>query len=165
MWKGENIIFFYHTPHISIYLNVAGKNIRNNWTPARHISHTCFSLYNPLTLSLDFTPEINDGDSNRHNGRISDENQSVRAVNVDGRRRSLSVPVQAPKVPLFESLKQRKVNAWIISLFVFLRIVGLATTMFINNCWHNSQRSFVSFQRLDENPLLGPSASTWVDKL
>ncbi|KAK1403649.1 RHOMBOID-like protein [Heracleum sosnowskyi] len=79
----------------------------------------------------------------------------------------LSAPVQATKVPFFRSLKQRKENAWIISLFVFLHVVVFATTMFINNCWHNSHRDCAlsalgrfSFQRLDENPLLGPSAST-----
>ncbi|XP_063948670.1 inactive RHOMBOID-like protein 8 [Daucus carota subsp. sativus] len=78
-----------------------------------------------------------------------------------------SVPVGAPKVPFFRSLKQRKENGWIISLFVFLHVVAFATTMFVNNCWRNSHRHCAlsslgrfSFQPLAENPLLGPSAST-----
>ncbi|KAK1371874.1 RHOMBOID-like protein [Heracleum sosnowskyi] len=78
-----------------------------------------------------------------------------------------TVPAKRLRVPFFKSLRHRKENAWIISLFVFLQVIVFASTMFINNCWHNSHRDCAfqslgrfSFQPLRENLLLGPSAST-----
>ncbi|XP_074335464.1 inactive RHOMBOID-like protein 8 [Apium graveolens] len=78
-----------------------------------------------------------------------------------------TVPSKHLRVPFFKNLTHRKENAWIISLFVFLQVIVFASTMFINNCWHNSHRDCafqslgrLSFQPLRENPLLGPSAST-----
>ncbi|XP_043704987.1 RHOMBOID-like protein 8 isoform X2 [Telopea speciosissima] len=68
---------------------------------------------------------------------------------------------------LLRSRSQRKKNTWVISLFVFLHIVAFAATMFVNNCWTNSNGDCLlkflgrfSFQPLWENPALGPSSST-----
>lgn len=73
--------------------------------------------------------------------------------------------------PFFRRLSQRKENTWIISVFVILHLIAFAATMIVNDCWGNShaqcalkQLGRFSFQRLSENPLLGPSASAWVSR-
>lgn len=60
----------------------------------------------------------------------------------------------------------RKWFSWLIPLFVVANIVMFVTTMYVNNCPHNSVSciaSFLgrfSFQPFKENPLLGPSSLT-----
>ncbi|KAG8379585.1 hypothetical protein BUALT_Bualt07G0104200 [Buddleja alternifolia] len=69
--------------------------------------------------------------------------------------------------PFFRPLSHRKENTWVISVFVILHLIAFAATMIVNDCWRNShtqcafkQLGRFSFQPLDENPLLGPSASS-----
>ena len=73
------------------------------------------------------------------------------------------------QVRFFKSGTRKREDSWVISLFVVLHIVAFAATMFVNDCWQNSHRDCaikvlgrLSFQPLWENPLLGPSSSTWV---
>ncbi|KAJ4967479.1 hypothetical protein NE237_019328 [Protea cynaroides] len=75
--------------------------------------------------------------------------------------------LQEQRTLLFRSRSQRKENTWVISLFVVLHIVAFAATMFVNDCWTNSNGDCVlkflgrfSFQPIRENPSLGPSSST-----
>lgn len=81
--------------------------------------------------------------------------------------------LQEPKLSFFASryrrTRRRRADTWLISLFVILHIVAFTATMVVNDCWHKSGgdcafKAFgrLSFQPLSENPLLGPSASTWV---
>ena len=57
---------------------------------------------------------------------------------------------------------------WMVPTFVVANIAMFLITMFINNCPKNSVSCVAdflgrfSFQPLKENPLLGPSSSTWV---
>lgn len=70
-------------------------------------------------------------------------------------------------VPFFA--RRRSEHTWVISLFVVIKLAAFVATMLVNDCPGNSgggERCVVrslgrfSFQPLDENPLLGPSAST-----
>lgn len=77
------------------------------------------------------------------------------------------------KTPFFKSrARRRRSDTWVISVFVILHVVAFAATMAVNDCGRNSHGECVlkslgrlSFQPLSENPLLGPSASTWVPLL
>ncbi|KAJ4950988.1 hypothetical protein NE237_027820 [Protea cynaroides] len=75
--------------------------------------------------------------------------------------------LQEQRTLLFRSHSQRMENTWIIYLFVVFHIVASAATMFVNNCWTNSNGDCVlkflgrfSFQPILENPSLGPPSST-----
>lgn len=77
--------------------------------------------------------------------------------------------LQEEKVPFFKSHSRRpRGDTWLISVFVILHIIAFVTTMLVNDCWRKSYGDCafkalgrLSFQPLSENPLLGPSASTW----
>ncbi|GMN45245.1 hypothetical protein TIFTF001_014442 [Ficus carica] len=63
--------------------------------------------------------------------------------------------------------RRRRGDTWVVSVFVILHAVAFAATMFVNDCWHNSNEDCAvsalgrfSFQHFSENPLLGPSDST-----
>lgn len=57
---------------------------------------------------------------------------------------------------------------WLVPAIVAANIVLFAVSMFINDCPKNSQKCSArflgrfAFQPMKENPLLGPSSSTWV---
>lgn len=57
---------------------------------------------------------------------------------------------------------------WLIPSFVIVNVVTFLVTMYVNNCPHNSVSCVVgflgrfSFQPFSENPLLGPSSTTYV---
>lgn len=85
---------------------------------------------------------------------------------------SAAETLQEPKLSFFASRyrrpRRRRADTWLISLFVILHIVAFMATMVVNDCWSKSHGDCVlkafgrlSFQPLPENPLLGPSASTW----
>lgn len=85
---------------------------------------------------------------------------------------SAAETLQEPKLSFFASRyrrpRRRRADTWLISLFVILHIVAFMATMVVNDCWSKSHgdcalKAFgrLSFQPLSENPLLGPSASTW----
>ena len=82
---------------------------------------------------------------------------------------NLHNPLTFPMPVMIKSGTRKREDSWVISLFVVLHIVAFAATMFVNDCWQNSHRDCaikvlgrLSFQPLWENPLLGPSSSTWV---
>lgn len=70
------------------------------------------------------------------------------------------------------SLRKRRNDTWIISVFVILHVVAFVVTIFVNDCWRKSYGDCAlkslgrfSSQPLEENPFLGPSASTYVSFL
>ncbi|KAF2607361.1 hypothetical protein F2Q68_00046631 [Brassica cretica] len=73
------------------------------------------------------------------------------------------------KLPFFRHRsRQIKRDTWLVSVFVLLQIVVFAVTMGVNDCSRNSNDHCAarllgrfSFQPLSENPMLGPSASTF----
>ncbi|CAH8309696.1 unnamed protein product [Eruca vesicaria subsp. sativa] len=73
------------------------------------------------------------------------------------------------KLPFFRHRsRQIKRDTWLVSVFVLLQIVVFAVTMGLNDCSRNSNGHCAakllgrfSFQPLSENPMLGPSASTF----
>ncbi|CAN8234085.1 unnamed protein product [Cochlearia groenlandica] len=73
------------------------------------------------------------------------------------------------KLPFFRH-RSRQItrDTWLVSVFVLLQIVIFAVTMGVNDCSGNSHGHCAakllgrfSFQPLSENPMLGPSASTF----
>lgn len=78
-------------------------------------------------------------------------------------------PIREQRAPFFRSASRQRRDTWIISLFTIVHIVVFVSTMAVNNCAEASHGDCalkvlgrLSFQPLSENPLLGPSASTWV---
>lgn len=114
-----------------------------------------------------FRCKINGGD---HQRAHSDRNQTTMTIQTLHRiQHRWSSDERGEGSFLQTPLSQRRDNAWIISLFIFLHSIAFTATMFVNYCWHNSHRDCAlqslrrfSFQPLRENPLLGPSASAWV---
>ncbi|CAN6938838.1 unnamed protein product [Brassica oleracea] len=89
------------------------------------------------------------------------------------RKLSFSTPIagdpSSEKLPFFRH-RSRQINrdTWLVSVFVLLQIVAFAVTMGVNDCSRNSNDHCAarllgrfSFQPLSENPMLGPSASTF----
>ncbi|CAG7904872.1 unnamed protein product [Brassica rapa] len=89
------------------------------------------------------------------------------------RNLSFSTPIagdpSSDKLPFFRHRsRQIKRDTWLVSVFVLLQIVVFAVTMGVNDCSGNSNGHCAakllgrfSFQPLSENPMLGPSASTF----
>ncbi|CAN7065416.1 hypothetical protein Bca4012_102184 [Brassica carinata] len=89
------------------------------------------------------------------------------------RKLSFSTPIagdpSSEKLPFFRHRsRQIKRDTWLVSVFVLLQIVAFAVTMGVNDCSRNSNDHCAarllgrfSFQPLSENPMLGPSASTF----
>ncbi|KAJ0241483.1 RHOMBOID-like protein 8 [Hirschfeldia incana] len=89
------------------------------------------------------------------------------------RNLSFSTPIagdpSSDKLPFFRHRsRQIKRDTWLVSVFVLLQIVVFAVTMGVNDCSRNSDDHCAakllgrfSFQPLSENPMLGPSASTF----
>ncbi|CAF2065488.1 hypothetical protein HID58_073503 [Brassica napus] len=89
------------------------------------------------------------------------------------RNLSFSTPIagdpSSDKLPFFRHRsRQIKRDTWLVSVFVLLQIVAFAVTMGVNDCSRNSNDHCAarllgrfSFQPLSENPMLGPSASTF----
>ncbi|RID56333.1 hypothetical protein BRARA_G03538 [Brassica rapa] len=89
------------------------------------------------------------------------------------RNLSFSTPIagdpSSDKLPFFRHRsRQIKRDTWLVSVFVLLQIVVFAVTMGVNDCSGNSNDHCAarllgrfSFQPLSENPMLGPSASTF----
>ncbi|KAF8103563.1 hypothetical protein N665_0188s0492 [Sinapis alba] len=92
---------------------------------------------------------------------------------VSHRSLSFSTPIagdpSSDKLPFFRHRsRQIKRDTWLVSVFVLLQIVVFAVTMGVNDCSRNSNDHCAakllgrfSFQPLSENPMLGPSASTF----
>ncbi|KAJ4869089.1 Rhomboid-related intramembrane serine protease family protein [Raphanus sativus] len=90
------------------------------------------------------------------------------------RNLSFSTPIagdpSSDKLPFFSATARgrSKRDTWLVSVLVLLQIVVFAVTMGVNDCSRNSNGHCAakllgrfSFQPLSENPMLGPSASTF----
>lgn len=81
---------------------------------------------------------------------------------------------QSPAVPSRQQVPSgnfslfRRWVSWLVPLFVVVNIVIFFIAMYVNNCPKNSESCVgkflgrFSFQPIKENPLLGPSSTTWV---
>ena len=81
----------------------------------------------------------------------------------------LPSPSPGPVPVVYREIKHfKKWVPWLIPSFVVANIIMFGITMYVNNCPKNSISCIAdflgrfSFQPFKENPLLGPSSSTWV---
>ncbi|KAG5544604.1 hypothetical protein RHGRI_017139 [Rhododendron griersonianum] len=92
-------------------------------------------------------------------------------LSIDSSAADEFVKEQSQRVPFFKTLysqqrRNKREDAWVISLFVIFHLVAFIVSIIVNDCWRNSHHDcalkplgMFSFQPLSENPLLGPSAS------
>ena len=74
--------------------------------------------------------------------------------------------------PYYVETSENQWTSWLIPMFVVANIAVFIIAMYINNCPKNNSGfegncvakflGRLSFQPLKENPLFGPSSSTWV---
>lgn len=84
-------------------------------------------------------------------------------------QRRIPPPPSPPPPPRRSFRLYKKCFPWIVPSIVVVNSVLFLVSMYINNCPHNSNRCIgkpilgrFAFQSTHENPLLGPSAATWV---